>query len=144
MAPWVSMTSDPSLGIRLGAFIRHRRMQLGMTQRDLAKSVGITAQQVQKYESGANALRVSRLMQFSHALNCPLGNFLLVFDKTHVSPEGTLQESASTFSVPPPTKQDLELSSEEIDKFLVEFFSLSRENQNNVIKIVKALASQGS
>lgn len=112
-----------------------------MTQRGLAKAVGVTAQQVQKYESGTNALRVSRLMQFSRALDCPLENFLLVFGQPLRGSEGVLQESSSTFSTEPDAERLAGISSEEVDTFLVKFFLLSRENQRNVIKIVNALAA---
>jgi transcriptional regulator with XRE-family HTH domain len=119
-------------------------MQLGMTQRGLAKAIGVTAQQVQKYESGTNALRVSRLMQFSQALNCPIENFLLIIDKTYKSSEGVLQESASTFTAEPTSNSNMEILPEEIDNFFVKFLSLSCENQSNVIKIVNALAASDS
>lgn len=128
--------SDDSLSVRIGAFIRLRRTQLGLTQKELARILGITAQQVQKYESGANALRLPRLMQFSAALQCPLENFLLIFNTARHA--NALNEDAPNFAAEP---SGLDLPLEDVEAFLVQFFSLSREIQLSIIKLVRALAA---
>ena len=62
-------TSAPNpLDKRAGALIRSRRTQLGLTQTDLAKLTGVTFQQIQKYERGANRVSYSRLVEISRAL----------------------------------------------------------------------------
>jgi len=53
---------------RAGALIRSRRNQLGLTQTDLAKLTGVTFQQIQKYERGANRVSYSRLVEIARAL----------------------------------------------------------------------------
>ena len=53
----------------VGKRIRHRRWMIGMTQQQLASSVGIRFQQIQKYESGANRITASRLYELSTALS---------------------------------------------------------------------------
>ncbi|WP_053239696.1 helix-turn-helix domain-containing protein [Pleomorphomonas koreensis] len=58
--------------VALGAAIRQRRMLLGISQEKLADQLGITFQQVQKYEKGANRVSWSRLVQVSKALNCSI------------------------------------------------------------------------
>lgn len=63
----------------LGTLIRSRRKQLGLTQKDIATRLGLTPQQVQKYESGVDALRVTRLLEFSQALNYSFERALLSF-----------------------------------------------------------------
>ncbi len=60
------------LDVAMGQRIRERRRALGMSQGDLARALGITFQQVQKYERGANRVSFSRLMQVVDALNCHL------------------------------------------------------------------------
>lgn len=52
----------------VGQKIRHRRWLVGMTQQQLADSVGIKFQQIQKYETGANRVSASRLWDISQAL----------------------------------------------------------------------------
>jgi transcriptional regulator with XRE-family HTH domain len=52
----------------VGSRVRMRRMMLGMSQEKLGDSLGITFQQVQKYEKGTNRISASRLLHMSHIL----------------------------------------------------------------------------
>jgi len=58
------------LDIAMGQRIRERRRALGIAQKDLAAEVGVTFQQVQKYERGANRISYSRLAAIARVLNC--------------------------------------------------------------------------
>ena len=53
----------------VGARVRMRRMMLGLSQTKLADAVGLTFQQIQKYENGSNRISASRLSQLSVALD---------------------------------------------------------------------------
>ena len=64
-----------SVDVHVGGRIRMRRTLLGMSQSTLAKSTGVSFQQVQKYERGTNRIPASRLHQLSLALNSPLSFF---------------------------------------------------------------------
>ncbi len=55
----------------VGARVRMRRLMLDMSQTKLADALGITFQQVQKYEKGANRISASRLQQISNVLQVP-------------------------------------------------------------------------
>lgn len=59
----------------LGAMIRKARLRRGMTQKTLAEAVGLTYQQVQKYESGRSSPDVHRLQEFSRALGVQMVDF---------------------------------------------------------------------
>jgi transcriptional regulator with XRE-family HTH domain len=59
----------------VGHRIRLRRMMLGMSQGTLGTALGLTFQQVQKYEKGANRVGASRLQQISQALQVPVAFF---------------------------------------------------------------------
>ncbi|NIE80198.1 helix-turn-helix transcriptional regulator [Asaia sp. As-1742] len=59
----------------VGARIRLRRTLLGMSQEKLGAALGLTFQQVQKYERGANKVGASRLYEMSRVLNVPIGFF---------------------------------------------------------------------
>ena len=63
-------TQPNSLDVALGFHIRQRRKALGMSQTELAEAVGITFQQVQKYERGFNRVSFSRLVDICQALDC--------------------------------------------------------------------------
>jgi transcriptional regulator with XRE-family HTH domain len=58
------------LDVALGLRIRQRRKSLGVSQTALADAVGLTFQQIQKYERGFNRVSFSRLVDIAHALDC--------------------------------------------------------------------------
>lgn len=60
---------------KIGSAIRHIRTYKGVTQQDLAKKIGVTFQQLQKYEKGTNRVSVSRLHLLSEALEFDLSDF---------------------------------------------------------------------
>src|SRR6056297_1552383 len=61
--------------IHVGKRIRHRRWLVGMTQQQLAESVGIKFQQIQKYETGANRVSASRLWDIADSLDVEISFF---------------------------------------------------------------------
>ena len=63
------------IDVHVGSRIRLRRTLLGMTQEKLAEAIGLTFQQVQKYEKGASRVASSRLYGLSRVLDVPVGFF---------------------------------------------------------------------
>ncbi|HEU5017401.1 MAG TPA: helix-turn-helix transcriptional regulator [Pseudolabrys sp.] len=59
----------------VGSRVRMRRMMLNMSQEKLGDSLGLTFQQVQKYEKGTNRIGASRLQQIAHILQVPVSFF---------------------------------------------------------------------
>ena len=59
----------------VGSRVRMRRMMVGMSQEKLGDALGLTFQQVQKYEKGTNRIGASRLQQISHILQVPVAFF---------------------------------------------------------------------
>jgi transcriptional regulator with XRE-family HTH domain len=59
----------------VGSRVRMRRMMLGMSQEKLGDALGLTFQQVQKYEKGTNRMGASRLQHISHILQVPVPFF---------------------------------------------------------------------
>ena len=70
----VQRTTNP-IDKHVGSRVRMRRMMLGMSQSTLGDGLGITFQQVQKYEKGTNRMGASRLQHISHILQIPLPFF---------------------------------------------------------------------
>ncbi|ESQ89170.1 helix-turn-helix domain-containing protein [Asticcacaulis benevestitus] len=60
----------------VGKFIRQRRRKLKISQEALASAIGLTFQQVQKYERGANRVSASMLYDISRILRCDAGDLL--------------------------------------------------------------------
>jgi len=83
--------------IHVGQKIRARRTLVGFSQTELAETAGITFQQVQKYERGANRVGAGRLLQFSEALGVPPSYFFegapTIGKKQPAPPEGELSEN---------------------------------------------------
>src|SRR6266536_1973679 len=59
----------------VGSRVRMRRIMLGMSQEKLGDAIGLTFQQVQKYEKGTNRIGASRLQQISESLQVPVAFF---------------------------------------------------------------------
>ena len=79
--------SRPSpIDVHVGSRIRLRRTLLGMSQERLGESLGLTFQQVQKYERGVNRVGASRLFDLSRVLDVPISFF---FDDMPDSLAGT-------------------------------------------------------
>ncbi len=70
-----SLAMANSIDLHVGKRLRRRRRLLGLTQQQLAESIGIRFQQIQKYECGANRVTASRLYELAVALNVPVGYF---------------------------------------------------------------------
>lgn len=63
------------IDVHVGARVRLRRTLLGMSQEKLGEALGLTFQQVQKYERGANRVGASRLFDLSRVLDVPVSFF---------------------------------------------------------------------
>jgi transcriptional regulator with XRE-family HTH domain len=59
----------------VGARVRERRITLGLTQPQLAKALGVTFQQLHKYERGINRVSAGRLFEIARVLSVPVGYF---------------------------------------------------------------------
>ena len=68
----------------VGEKIRERRVMLGLTQENLAQHLGISYQQVQKYETAANRVSAGRLFEISKVLEAPISFFFDQFDETNI------------------------------------------------------------
>src|SRR3569833_4537003 len=74
----------------VGSRVRMRRMMLSMSQEKLGDALGLTFQQVLKYEMGTNRIGASRLQQISHILQVPVSFFFE--GAPNVSAEGAQQD----------------------------------------------------
>jgi transcriptional regulator with XRE-family HTH domain len=63
------------IDIHVGSRVRLRRMMLGMSQEKLGEHLGITFQQIQKYEKGTNRIGASRLQHIARVLTVPVSFF---------------------------------------------------------------------
>lgn len=90
--------SPHPLDVALGSRIRLRRRELGLSQEQLAREVGITFQQVQKYEHGTNRVSFSRLVEIAKALRC--GVMGIVGDLDQQNPTSTFSRHVDSLNEP--------------------------------------------
>lgn len=79
------------INIKMGAIIRERRVSLGMSMDVLAQKVGVTYQQIQKYEKGVNSLTVARLIEIAAVLGMNPQEFF--YDKIHAKSSASDRET---------------------------------------------------
>lgn len=70
----MSEPTDP-IAAQIGRRVRDRRLELGLSQVDLARRLGVTYQQVQKYERGTNRIAADRLHGLAQILDVPISYF---------------------------------------------------------------------
>ena len=116
----------------VGSRVRIRRKMLGMSQEKLGEQLGITFQQVQKYEKGANRIGASRLQTISQVLEVPIGYFF----PQEPAAAGGMGESAQSDYI-----SDFMMSSEGIE--LNRAFAQIKDPKlrRKVIELVRSMAS---
>jgi transcriptional regulator with XRE-family HTH domain len=81
----------------VGSRVRMRRMMLSMSQEKLGGALGLTFQQVQKYEKGTNRIGASRLQQISHILQVPVAFFFEGAPTFHPQDDATSEAPSPTY-----------------------------------------------
>jgi transcriptional regulator with XRE-family HTH domain len=131
-------TPNP-VDLYVGSRVRLRRKLMRLSQMALAAHLGITFQQVQKYESGHNRVSASMLHAIAHVLKVPVNWFFEGLDTSAAAPEAT-GESAPAL----PSRKLSGYSSRAIAESLelIELFSrIKSENyRTHILGLVKAMA----
>jgi len=121
----------------VGARIRERRKELQMSQEKLAEQLGLTFQQIQKYERGANRVSASKLFEISKALKASVSFF---YD--HLVLPGEAPATGVSEDVTPEFRHDFIMTPEGME--LAKAFPRigSRKMRRQVLDLVKALAEE--
>lgn len=132
------MTDDESQGphpvdVHVGARIRERRKELGMSQQSLADALGLTFQQVQKYERGANRVSSSKLWEISRTLHAPVAYFF-----EHLSLGGQAASEGEAES--PEYQHDFIMTAEGVELARAFPRIADRRVRRQVLDLVRALA----
>jgi transcriptional regulator with XRE-family HTH domain len=86
------------IDVHVGSRVRLRRTLLGMSQEKLGDAIGLTFQQVQKYERGANRVGASRLFELSRVLDVPVSFFFDELDPETAEAVPSVTASAAPLS----------------------------------------------
>lgn len=102
------MISKPDpIDVHVGSRVRLRRTLLGMSQEKLGNALGLTFQQIQKYERGANRIGSSRLYRLSRILDVPVSFFFEEApDVMATDRNGGMSEEADTFEADKLSKRE--------------------------------------
>src|ERR671916_1521258 len=99
-------TPNP-VDIRVGARLRLRRNMLGLSQEKLGELIGLTFQQIQKYERGVNRIGASRLYELSRVLDVSVSFFFDDTDPVRAPAMGGFAEpAAADFEADPLHKEE--------------------------------------
>ncbi len=92
------MISKPDpIDVHVGSRVRLRRTLLGMSQEKLGNALGLTFQQIQKYERGANRIGSSRLYRLGRILDVPVSFFFEEAPDVMATDKKGMSEEADTF-----------------------------------------------
>jgi len=128
--------------VYVGARMKQRRIEQGMSQERLGKELNLTFQQVQKYERGANRVGASRLFELSQALDVPVGYFfedmpgyVSKADDSYSAPGMEEGEDAPTF------REGSVLSRSETLRLVTNYYRIGSDAQRRAIyEMIKGLA----
>src|SRR3954449_6237998 len=129
-------TPNP-IDVRVGARLRLRRNMLGLSQEKLGEAIGLTFQQVQKYERGANRIGASRLHELSRVLDVPISFFFDDTDPVRAPATGGFAE--------PPVKafESDPLRKRETVELIRAYFSIEDGTvRRRLLDLAKALAAE--
>lgn len=124
--------------IHVGKRLRQKRTILGMSQEALGNAIGVTFQQIQKYERGANRMGSSRLFEFAKILGVPVSFFFEDYDKASGSSliPGMAEGDAPGF-------EHEQLSSRETLEMMRAYYKIkSPVVRKRVFELVKSVAEQ--
>ncbi len=131
----------------VGQKLRTRRTLLGISQEKLAAAVGVTFQQVQKYERGTNRISASRLFGFSKKLDVSVAYFYDGIDNQHLNKSaiGMADNAQEGFSVESlknkkTLPEDLFTRKETIDLIRTYYSVEDPSLRKDMLKLVKSMA----
>lgn len=122
--------------IHVGKKIRQRRTMLGLSQEAVGDALGVTFQQVQKYERGVNRVGSSRLYDFSKLLAVNVGYFFEEMDRNTASP----QAAGVAEDAPAPFEHEKMYSRETLEMMRAYYRISDPKVRKRVFELVKSLA----
>ncbi|WP_339854669.1 helix-turn-helix transcriptional regulator [uncultured Nisaea sp.] len=106
-----SSTSNNPVDVFVGARLRRRRKEMGMTQRIVAQKIGVTSQQYMKYERGDNRISASRLFDVASVLNTPVSFFFDEMDEQTIAQSPARLLGGEGMAPPMVSTHDVEIDS---------------------------------
>jgi len=131
------VTLSHPVDTHVGSRLRQRRALLGMSQTDLGNAVGLTFQQVQKYERGFNRISSSRLFEFAKVLDVPVEHF---FDGMAPSTSGAKRKPGRPKAADKAGEPDLNTKRETLELVRAYYKIRSKDLRSKTRDLIEALA----
>jgi transcriptional regulator with XRE-family HTH domain len=126
-----------SVDVHVGSRLRVRRALLGLSQEKLAESIGLTFQQIQKYERGMNRISAGRLFQFSKILEVPVSYFFENLAQVANTSRGFSDNDQDEF-----LSGDLMQSKETLDLIRTYYSIEDPKMRKDILKFIKSMAER--
>ncbi len=139
-------TAFNPIDVHVGARLRARRTLLGLSQTVVADSIGLTFQQLQKYEKGANRISGSRLYDLSQILDVDIDYFFDEMDQaTQKASPAQISHWKPAQYLKRPAKSDNPLHKRETLEFVRAYYRIADPTVRKYLrKLVKSTASASS
>ncbi len=129
------------IDVHVGARVRLRRTLLGITQEKLGEALGLTFQQVQKYERGANRVSASRLFDMARVLDVPVGYFFDdMSDDVRRNSPSQMSSTDEPEAAPGATRNDPVMKRETLELVRAYYRIADPQIRRRVYDLAKALA----
>jgi transcriptional regulator with XRE-family HTH domain len=128
------------IDVHVGQRMRVRRSLLGFSQEKLAEAIGITFQQIQKYERGTNRVSAGRLFELSKVLNVPVSYF---FDQMSGAELGDSPAYGLSDNEQDGFESEDIMTSKETLELIRTYYSIENpEMRKDIMKFIKSMAEK--
>ncbi|MCB1650970.1 MAG: helix-turn-helix transcriptional regulator [Alphaproteobacteria bacterium] len=137
-----------TIDVHVGQRLRVRRSLLGLSQEKLASLIGLTFQQIQKYERGTNRISAGRLYEFSKLLEVPVQYFFEQMDINVANKQGTASYQGLSDNKQEGFEgndnDDIMTRKETLDLIRTYYTIKDPETRKDIIKFIKSMAERFS
>ncbi|PZP84787.1 MAG: transcriptional regulator [Azospirillum brasilense] len=135
------MSTPHPVDVHVGRRLRLKRTILGLSQEAVGKEIGVTFQQIQKYERGINRMGASRLYDFARALRVPISYFFEGFGDY-------ANDELNAYALGEPAAQGYEheqVNNRETLEVMRAYYRIkSPAVRKRIIELIKAMADENS
>jgi transcriptional regulator with XRE-family HTH domain len=133
------------IDVHVGQRVRQRRTLLGMSQEKLAEAIGLTFQQVQKYERGANRVGSSRLFDLARVLDVPIAYFFEDMEANVAAKSPSRLMGVSESKLQPYAAEPDPLAKRETLELVRAYYKIAEPRvRKRIFELTKALARAAS
>ena len=127
--------------VHVGQRLKVRRKLLGLSQEKLAETIGLTFQQIQKYERGMNRISAGRLYQFSKVLEVPISFF---FENLKQSASNSVQNLGLSDNGQDAFMHDDFMNSDETLDLVRVYYSIKdKDKRKDIVRFIKSMVDKG-